>query len=175
MNKPMNKANNKTIEYSDETASETVQADPMDKLIQRHGNKVIHSLNTSELIERDKTRNEHGLRDEKGLWQPGVSPNPSGRPKGVRNAVSEAFLRDLSTVWSKATANGSTTGLDVIQAVADTEPGKLLAAMVQVLPKDFQVNVTQDQDRWVINAQPGLTTQDWLESHSLTQPIDSEE
>ena len=159
----------KTID-SDESAQDSVQDhnnnDPLTKYAINGVMPInIDSLKTGELIESDNTDNQHYL------WKPGQSGNPNGRPKGVRNVISEQFLCDLSDVWNKETANGSTNGLDVIQKVADTEPGKLLAAMVQVLPKDFQVNVTENQTHWVINCQPSMTTEQWIEHHSL-QPTD---
>jgi len=162
-----NKDNNST-----ETQQDSVQANGMDKLINKYGNKVEHSLNSAELVEADNTDKEHYL------WKPGQSGNPNGRPKGVRNAISEQFLRDLHDVWNQETTEGSTTGLDVIRSVADSDPAKLLAAMVQVLPKDFQVNVTEHQQHWVINCQPGyLSTSDWLSEHGLieSQPVDSQD
>ena len=174
---PMNKANTQQIMDSTVSAQDSPQEQTVSEVIDKYtingvkplnSTELEHSLKTTELNDTDNTDNQHYL------WKPGQSGNPNGRPKGVRNAISERFLLDLSTVWNKATKDGSTTGLDVIQRVADTEPGKLLAAMVQVLPKDFQVNVTQDQQRWVINAQP-VSTSEWLEQHSLTQPIDSKE
>ena len=86
--------------------------------------------------------------------------NAKGRPKGSRNAVSEAFLQDLHKVWAKQ-------GLGVLEHVAANEPSKLLAAMVQVLPKDFQVSVDVDQVNWVINASPRLSESEWREQHGL--------
>lgn len=44
-------------------------------------------------------------------------------------------------------------------------------AMVQVLPKDFQIAPNQQNAKWVINASPKeLIEQQWLELHKL--PID---
>lgn len=71
-------------------------------------------------------------------------------------------------VWVTGTIDdaglSSTTGLDVIKSVAASDPSKLLAAMVQVLPKDFQVNITEDQVQWVINAAP-MTVSDWVQTY----------
>ena len=107
----------------------------------------------------------------KGQIQPGQVLNPAGRPKGTRNKLSEAFLLDLQTAWGTATTDkdglASTTGLDVIRTLAKEQPAKLLAAMVQVLPKDFQVSVDVDQVQWVINASPRLTELEWQEQHNL--------
>ena len=45
-------------------------------------------------------------------------------------------------------------------------PDKLLAAMVQVLPKDFQITVDQQDVKWCINANP-MTTEEWQLQHGL--------
>ena len=96
-----------------------------------------------------------------------------GRPKGTRNKLSETFLLDLQTAWDTATTDddglASTTGLDVIRTIAKDQPAKLLAAMVQVLPKDFQVSVDVDQVQWVINASPRLTEDEWRQQHNLIE------
>ena len=107
----------------------------------------------------------------KGQIQPGQVLNPDGRPKGTRNKLSETFLLDLQAAWDTATTDkdglASTTGLDVIRTLAKEQPAKLLAAMVQVLPKDFQVSVDVDQVQWVINASPRLTEDEWRQQHNL--------
>jgi hypothetical protein len=58
-----------------------------------------------------------------------------------------------------------------MQRVAEESPEKLLAAMVHVLPKDFQVTVDQQNVKWVINASSTkLTEQQWREMHGLDSP-----
>ena len=133
-------------------------------------------INAVELTQSESTKPKQISR-----WKKGQSGNPSGRPRGTRNKVSEQFLLDLQATWNQATTTddglASTTGLDVIQAVATTDPSKLLAAMIQVLPKDFQLSVDTDQINWVINASPRLNELEWREQHSLPiiedNPIES--
>ena len=116
----------------------------------------MSTYSADELVDSDKTPGQH-------LWKAGQpSPNPKGRPKGSRNAVSEAFLKDLYHLWDKR-------GMQILEHVAANDPAKLLAAVVQVLPKDFQVHVDTDQINWVINASPRLTEDEWRQQHNLIE------
>ena len=72
------------------------------------------------------------------LFQPGQSGNSKGRPKGTRNKLSEAFLHDLRDCWSRR-------GIQVLEEVAIKEPAKLLAAMVQLMPKDVLISVNDNR------------------------------
>ena len=101
-----------------------------------------------------------------------------GRPKGTRNKLSEQFLLDMHKVWTEVTeieGKASVMALDVIRAVATKEPSKMLSAMVQVLPKDFQVSVDIDHVNWVISATPKVFERDsseWLTEHGLQGETD---
>jgi len=114
---------------------------------------------------------EHAISGEYSVipgkpFTPGVSGNPAGRPKGTRNKLSEVFLDDLKSVWEetiidKETGISTKTGMQAIREVAHRQPAKLLAAMCAVLPKDFQVSVTDESEgKWVINAQP-MGVEEW--------------
>ena len=67
-------------------------------------------------------------------FKPGVSGNPLGRPVGSRNRISEQFLLDLRDTWSRH-------GMQVLEKVATEQPAKLLAAMIQLMPKDVLLNI----------------------------------
>jgi hypothetical protein len=98
-------------------------------------------------------------------FQKGQSGNPLGRPTGSRNKLSETFVTDLQSLWEEQ-------GFAILQRVADEHPEKLLAAMVQVLPKDFQVSIDQQNVKWVINQQPHTNEIEWRTAHNL--PIESD-
>lgn len=66
-------------------------------------------------------------------WQPGVTPNPKGRPKGSRNKLGEDFLSDMLTVWKEV-------GEDCIRRTAKEHPEKLVSIMAGILPKELNVN-----------------------------------
>ena len=96
-----------------------------------------------------------------GLSQPGHTNNPNGRPKGSRNKLSEDFISAFSKVWSKS-------GHAALEYMAEHEPVKLVQAAVQLLPKDFQVNITADQVSWVINAAPSKQSEaEWRKANNL--------
>jgi hypothetical protein len=66
------------------------------------------------------------------LWQPGVSGNPAGRPRGSRNALSEevicALLRDFRQHGQKAVAR-----------VRQTQPAAYLKILALLVPREHKV------------------------------------
>jgi hypothetical protein len=74
------------------------------------------------------------MRDEKGRWLPGTTPNPNGRGLSSRQRIAEALLKDLSAVWEEH-------GKDVLLKLAITDPGKLATIAYGLLPKDVFISV----------------------------------
>jgi hypothetical protein len=63
------------------------------------------------------------------LFKPGQSGNPTGRPKGSRNKLTEDFLADAYEQWQ---LHGSTA----LEAMATTEPAKFCQMIANLLPKE---------------------------------------
>ena len=152
----------KTIDnYSPVTVQETPQDQAMTKLIDKYGNKVKHSINSSEMIDTVNT-------PLKEPWKKGISGNPNGRPPGSRNALSEAFIKDVHQQWLDH-------GMQALDIMLLKAPDKFCQLVAQIIPKDFQVSVDDGSNvRWVISAQPAMSTDQWLEHHNL-QPVDNQD
>lgn len=72
-------------------------------------------------------------------WQPGVSPNPAGRPKGSRHKLGAAFIDDLYAAWQ-------TQGKDVIARVIAERPHEFIKSVASILPKEIEVKTTTVQE-----------------------------
>ena len=66
-------------------------------------------------------------------FQPGQSGNPAGRPKGSRDAITEAFLRDLCAAWAQH-------GVSAIQQVAQADPVNFVKVVAGLIPKEVKVD-----------------------------------
>ncbi|SDP08860.1 hypothetical protein [Phyllobacterium sp. OV277] len=60
----------------------------------------------------------------------------TGRPKGTRNKLGEAFLEDLLAAWESK-------GPAVIHTVIEKRPQDFLKVVASLMPKDLNVNVNQ--------------------------------
>lgn len=88
----------------------------------------------------ETTAKKHGAEHLASTkWQPGVSPNPAGRPKGSRHKLGTAFIDDLYAAWQ-------TQGKDVIARVIEERPHEFLKSVASILPKEIEVKTTAVQD-----------------------------
>lgn len=69
----------------------------------------------------------------KPAWEPGKSGNPTGRPKGSRTKLMEAFV-------SKLQADFVEHGARVIAQVRAEKPDQYLKVIASIMPKQLNVN-----------------------------------
>jgi hypothetical protein len=86
-------------------------------------------MSDSTVIERDR---------KNGRFLPGNS-GFSGRPRGSRNRLGEAFLEDLRVVWTE-------DGIDALRRCAREDPTGFCRIISNLLPKDIDINVSGSID-----------------------------
>jgi hypothetical protein len=67
-------------------------------------------------------------------WKPGQSGNPAGRPVGIRTVFSEAFVRDLCSVWSEH-------GKETMIKTAQKQPQVFFATCARLIPQQVAVDL----------------------------------
>ena len=69
--------------------------------------------------------------------KPGQILNPKGRPKGSRNRFAEEFISDFLTDWEQH-------GIAAMDACLSCDPAAYLKVAATLLPKDFNLNMTDE-------------------------------
>jgi Family of unknown function (DUF5681) len=82
--------------------------------------------------EPDVSSDVTGPKQKPQLFRPGTSGNPSGRPRGARSKLGEAFLEDLRDAWE-------THGVAALTKCATEKPEKFCSITASLLPKEVIV------------------------------------
>lgn len=83
-----------------------------------------------------------------GQFIKGQSGNPSGRPLGSRNKLSEAFLDDLLSDWENH-------GKSVIVEVRNSNPSAYLKVVASLISKDHTIDL-QSSGSWTSENEPEI-------------------
>src|SRR5262245_55944179 len=67
-------------------------------------------------------------------FQAGNTYSP-GRPRGTKNRLCGAFLRDLLEAWER-------DGADALRVLAKEDPGRLVAIVAGLMPKELEIGHT---------------------------------
>ena len=70
-------------------------------------------------------------------WKPGQTGNPLGRPKGSRDTINEAFLKDLAADWKDE-------GIVALRKAREERPAEYCRMVASLLPKDQNLSVKND-------------------------------
>lgn len=65
-------------------------------------------------------------------WKPGQSGNPAGRPRGKRDAITQAFLNDLEDAWRRH-------GPRALDEAAETDPVAFCKLTASLVPRDIKL------------------------------------
>lgn len=97
------------------------------------------------LVRRSNDQPPPALADTTGSlqngrrFQPGVSGNPAGRPKGSKNKISELFLQTLAMDFA-------THGAQAIERVRRIDPVKYVKIIALLVPRELVLNREQGPD-----------------------------
>lgn len=83
--------------------------------------------------EKDASARAKGNNGNLRPFKPGQSGNPKGRPKGSKDRLSEAFLKDFADTWEQH-------GKDAMLKVAQSDPATFIRVAASILPKDVNLN-----------------------------------
>lgn len=66
-------------------------------------------------------------------FEKGKSGNPRGKAVGIRDSITNAFLKDLDKAWRKI-------GPQAIESAAEQQPALFLKVVASLLPRDVQIS-----------------------------------
>jgi hypothetical protein len=88
-------------------------------------------------------------------WKPGQTGNPNGRPKGSRDTINEAFLKDLAADWRE-------NGAESLRKAREERPAEYCRMVAGLQPKDQNLKVDDGRESPFLdilkkmNEEPGL-------------------
>ena len=150
--------------YSAETLQEAPQQQTASELIEKYTINGCTPINAGDIVETANTvKNCQGFRSGDN-W----TGNKAGRPKGSLNKIQSLFYDDLYQDWQEH-------GIQAVESMRLDSPTKYCQLVASIMPKSLEIET--DGTKWVINAQPGLSTDQWLATHNLieSQPDTNQE
>ena len=83
----------------------------------------------------DRNKSEANVSELKPwLFKPGQSGNPTGRPVGARNKLTETFLEDVYAAWLEH-------GAQALETMAENDPGAFVKVAASLMPREATLNV----------------------------------
>ncbi len=89
-------------------------------------------------------------------WEKGQSGNPKGRPKGSRDAITKAFLDDVTKDWREH-------GMETIHRAREERPAEYVRMVANLLPREarMELDVNSEASQAFLEALKALTKDDY--------------